>query len=177
VFTFQDVTSLPNIAPSEATVDFTIKAGNSRTAVLLLALLVMTALLGAAAALLMRKRWYHVRISGTPERLIPLRRLSSYTIVHDGQPLGRLSRTFAGEHDFAPIPPSAALTVSPTAQQDVYDVRFRDGRGCQLAIEPQGGAKKKTLRQDWPAASPPPPPSSMGSGLPSGRPLPKIDRP
>src|SRR6185295_12445873 len=169
IFDFQDVTRL-SVAPSEAPVSFTLKSGVSRTAVFLVVLLVLAVLLGVLAVVLAQKRWYYVRITGTPERLIPLRRLGSYAVVHDGQPLGRLSRGISGEHEFLPNPPSAAVTITPAAQPDTYDVHFRDNRGCQLSIEPRGGRKK------------PPKPPRTGPGPTIGRPsppgnLPKIDRP
>jgi len=174
IFDFQDVTNLPDVAPSEATVSFALKTGGSRTAVLLLLLALLAALLGVPAVLLARKQWYHVRITGTPERLVPLRRLGGYQVVHEGQPLGRLSRGVTGSHEFTANAHSAAFTITPARQPDTFDVRFRDGRGCQLSIEPKGGGKPRR-----PRAVPESPPrgGSAPAAPPPVRNLPKIDRP
>ena len=175
IFDFQDVSSLPAVAPSEATVSFALKTGSSRTALLLLLLAVLAAMVAIPAALLSRKRWYRIRITGTPERLVALRRLGSHQIVHEGQQLGRLSRGLAGDHELTPNAGSAAFTITPARQPDVFDVRFRDGRGCQLSVEPQGGGGKPRRARVVP--EPGPPPTGPGPAPPPPRALPKIDRP
>lgn len=173
IFDFQDVRRL-EVAPSEAPVTFTLQIGERRTAILLVLLAVLAALVGAAAALLARKRWYFLRITGTPDKLISLRRLGRHPVVHAGQPLGTLSRRLGGGHEFVPQPPSAALAITPTSVPDAFDVRFRDGRSCRLSIEPRGGAgKENPKRPPLPGAPAPAPPSLPGPS----RPLPKIDRP
>lgn len=177
VFNFQDLRRLNNVLPSEASVSFTIKTKSSRTAVLLLVLAFLALLLGILTTLLMTKRWYHVRITGTPDRLIPLRRLGSYQVVHEGQTLGRLSRGISGEHTFEPSPLNASFTMAPTLQPDTYDVRFRDGRGCQLSIEPKGGRKKPAKPNQVVSGPPPPSGASQAAGPAPARPMPKIDRP
>ena len=177
IFDFQDVSSLPSVAPSEATVSFALKTGSSRTAILLLLLAVLAALVGIPAAMLSRKRWYRIRITGTPERLVALRRLGSHEIVHEEQMLGRLSRGFAGDHELTPNAGSAAFTITPARQPDTFDVRFRDGRGCQLSVEPQGGGGKTRRKRVDPEPAPPsigPAPAASPS---PPRSLPKIDRP
>lgn len=175
IFDFQDVRSLA-VAPSEATVSFALKTGSSRTAILLLLLTLLAAVLGIPAALLSRKRWYRIRITGTPERLVALRRLGSHAIVHEGQQLGRLSRGLAGDHELTPNAGSAAFTITPSRQPDVFDVRFRDGRGCQLSVEPQGGGGKPRRTRVDPEPGPPPT-GPAPAAAPPARALPKIDRP
>lgn len=177
IFNIQDVSSLPAVTPSEATVSFALRTGSSRTALFLLLLALLSALLGIPAALLSRKRWYHVRISGTPERLVPLRRLGSHQVLYEGQPLGRLSRGIAGEHEFTANAGSAAFTITPARQPDTYDVRFRDGRGCQISIEPQGGGRPRRAQAGPGAPAGGAPPTASRAAPPPARALPKIDRP
>ncbi len=174
VFDFQEVSQL-EVAPSETPVSFALVAGRSRTAVLLLALGLLAVLLGTAAVLLARRRWYFIRMTGVPEKLVSLRRLGSYRIVHDGQPLGTLSRGVSGDHEFTPPTPSAALTVTPTPVPDAYDVHFRDGQGLRLSIEPREGGKQREKRSHRIAGTPPPKPPTQDPA--PRRALPKIDRP
>lgn len=180
IFDFQDVKSIP-VDSSDAEADFTLRTAYPRTLLLLILLLILAVVVGLLAAFLGRKQWYRVRISGTPERLIPLRRLGSYPIVHEGQTLGRLTRGISGDYDFAANAGSAAFAITPTRQADTWDVRFRDGGGCQLTIEPQGGSAKK--KPSGGANADPGRPAPPTGGPPAGgapgpiRPLPKIDRP
>jgi len=172
---FQDVNVIA-VKPSEAQVSFALASGNRRTAVLLVLLAVLLSALAVLLVWLTRKRWYYVRISGAPERLVALRRLGGHAVVHEGQPLGRLSRGIYGDYGFTPSPPSAAVNVAATADPDTYDVRFRDGKGCQLSIEPRGGGKRTAKRPRLPPVGPP------NAGPTATRPaaatsLPKIDRP
>jgi hypothetical protein len=176
IFDFQDVKTI-KVAPSSATMKFKLKAGSSRSAIFLVLFIALVAVLGLAAVFLARKAWYHVRITGTPDRLIPLRRLGSYEIAHEGQPLGSLSRDLSGDYEFTANAGSAAFSITPASQPDTFDVRFRDGRGCQLSIEPQGGSTKP--RKEGPAATGGPP-SATGFSAPPPLPppsLPKMDRP
>lgn len=180
IFKLQDLQTFP-VDSSEAPVEFTLSARSSRTVLLLALLLILVILAGLLAAFLARKQWYRVRITGTPEKLIPLRRLGSYSIVHDGQTFGRLTRGISGDYDFAANLNSAAFTISPTQQADTWDVRFRDGGGCQIIIEPQEGGAKKKSGGGANAGSGRPAPASggplAGGAPPPIRPLPKIDRP
>lgn len=176
IFDFQDVRSI-KVAPSYATVTFKLKTGSSRSAIFLLLLLALIVGACIAAAILARKAWYHVRITGTPNRLVPLRRLGRHEITYEGQPLGTLSRGLSGDYEFTANTGSAAFSITPARQPDTYDVRFRDGRGCQLSIEPQGGPRKP--RREGPAETGGPP---GGTGSPTPPPvqassLPKMDRP
>lgn len=176
IFDFQDVRKI-QVSPSYATVTFQLKTNASRSVIFLLLLIVLAIVLGIAAAFLARKEWYHVRITGTPDRLIPLRRLGSYEVVHEDQPLGSLSRSLSGDYEFTANTGSAAFSITPARQPDTYDVRFRDGRGCQLSIEPQSGPRKP--RREGPdetggppdAAGSPTPPPLQASNLPT------MDRP
>jgi hypothetical protein len=185
IFDIQDVTEI-KVDPSTAPVSFTLQTGGNRTLVLVGIVLLLLALLGIPLWLLfMTKQWCTVRISGTPDRQLALRRLGSHQIVHEGQPLGRLVRGLSGDFDFEPTAYSAALTVTPGREQDTWDVRFRDGQGCQLAIEPKGGrTKKKTPGPpvdfgERPGPSGPPGPTSGGApgAPPSGYKPPTIDPP
>jgi hypothetical protein len=178
IFNVQDVNSL-EVSPSEAPVSFALRAGPSRTVVLLIFLVIALVILGILVALLGRKQWYRIRITGTPERLIPLRRLGSYQVLHEGQTLGRLSRRTSGDYDFAPNTGSAAFTITPTRQPDTWDVRFRDGGGCQLSIEQEGGGttKPRKGKDIEPAPAEPPPGTPSVTGAEPSRPLPRIDRP
>lgn len=178
IFDFQNVTKI-EVYPSQASVTFALQTGSSRTALLLTLLLILAVILGLLAAFLARKQWYRIRITGTPERLIPLRRLGSYQILHEGQTLGRLTRGISGDYDFAANLNSAAFTIAPTRQADTWDVRFRDGGGCQLSIEPQGGRTEKHRgRDDADSTRPGAPAGGMPAAPPAPlRPLPKIDRP
>jgi hypothetical protein len=102
--------------------------------------------------------------------------LGSYEVLYDGQPLGTLSRGLAGDYEFTANTGSAAFSMTPARQPDTYDVRFRDGRGCQLSIEPQGGPRKPPKAGPTETGTPP------GDSGPPARPvqpmnLPKMDRP
>jgi hypothetical protein len=179
IFNFQDVHSLNNVNPSEADVSFALRTGAPRTAILVLLLV----LLFAFAALLffvgMRKQWFRIRISGTPERIIPLQRFRSCAIVHEGMPYGRLSRHLS-DWEFTPTTNSAAVTVSEASQPDTWDVRIRDGQAYQLTIEPKdGGSRKRRTSISSPGQGPQRRPGQRpgsGGGATSPR-LPKIDRP
>jgi hypothetical protein len=170
IFDFQDVRRLDEINPSQAEVSFALRTGGSRTALFLALLLLLAAIGGAIAFFLSRRQWYRVTISGTPERLVPLRRLGSYSIVHESYTLGRLTRGLGGDFDFAPVTTVAAFRITPSEQPDTWDVRFREGRGCQLSIVAKGG-KRRTPRTPKTTVSPP------AFQQPPVRPLPKIDRP
>lgn len=196
IFRFQAVSDL-QVAPSDAEVHFRLRSGGSRATILLLVLAVLAALLLGAAALLGRRAWYIVRISGIPDRLVGLRRLGGFQVVHEGQPLGRLGRGASGQHHFSPSAGSVAVAVLPTRQADTWDVRFRDGRSYQLSIVARSGDRGRTPPPSLPAAPTgglplrDPGPglrAGPGSGSNSGasnarpgaapaRPLPKIGRP
>jgi hypothetical protein len=174
VFDFQEVSQLA-VDPSETPVSFALVAGGSRTALLLVLLGLLAVVLATAAALLGRRRWYVIRMTGAPEKLVALRRLGRYPIVHDGQPLGTLSRGVSGDHEFLPSPPSAALTVTPAPVADAFDVRFREGQGLRLSIEPRDGGTPRDKREPRVVEAPSTkPPAADPAPL---RALPKIDRP
>jgi hypothetical protein len=175
VFDVQEVRRLQPL-PSRAPVRFALRTGSQRTALLLLAVFLAAGLLGFCAVLFARRAWYRIRITGTPDRTVSLRRLASHQVQHEGQVLGRLSRRLLGGHDFAPNQLSAALTITPTRQPDTYDVRFRDGRGVQLAIEPLAKASGKK-RSAGPRARTKPAPGPPVVPQTTVRSLPKIDRP
>jgi hypothetical protein len=178
IFNFQDVHSLNNVNPSEADVSFALSTGAPRTALLLLLLLLLVALLALLFFVGMRKQWFRIRISGTPERTIALRRLRSYAIVHDGMPFGRLTRRLA-DYEFVPTTNSAAVTISEASQPDTWDIRIRDGKAYQLTIEPKdGGSRKRRAPTSRPGQGPQPPGQRPVSGGGTNPPrLPKIDRP
>ncbi len=184
IFDFQDVKTIA-VDPSSAPVSFALTTDSHRTLLLLFALAILAVALGLLALVLGRRQWYRVRITGTPERLIPLRRLGKYQVAHEAQALGMLSRGVSGDHIFVPSANSAALTISATRQSDTWDVRFRDGRACQLTIEAQvsGSAKRRPPREArdrplQPGAAPTPGiPGSTPNEPDPVRPLPKIDRP
>lgn len=177
IFDFQDVKTI-EVHPSEAPVSFALQTGSSRTAVLLVLLVILASILGLLAMFLARKQWYRIRISGTPEKLVPLRRLGSYQILHEGQTLGRLTRGISGDYDFEANLNSAAFTIAPTRQADTWDVRFRDGGGYQLSIEPQGGGTRKSRGKGGADPGKPGAPAAGPAAAPPPlRPLPKIDRP
>ncbi len=171
IFAFQDVRTLEQISPSDAQVSFALETGASRSLYFLAALLILGILATIAALFVSRKEWYRISISGTPERLIALRRLASYAIVHEGHTLGHLSRGVGAEHAFTPNTAIAAFQIKPAPQPDTWDVRFREGRACQLSIVARNG-RPGTAKAANAAISTPRPSTPAAS-----RPMPKIDRP
>lgn len=171
IFDFQDVRTIDQITPSRAQVSFALKTGASRTALFLIALAIAATVAGLGIFVLTRPEWYRVTISGIPERLVPLHRLGTFSVQHDGQVLGHLSRDLLGAYRFQPNTSTAAFQIKASPTPDAWDIRFRNGHGCQLSILPRGGKR---------AAAPPAaarPPAVRPSASPSPRSMPRIDRP
>jgi len=145
VFNFQDVRTLDQVNPSVAQVSFALRTGSSRTAILLVALAVLTALAAAAGLALSRVRRFRVRVSGTPEVPVALRRLGTFPVVIDGQMVGRLRRGLGGGHEFKPTTGLAAFSVVPASVPDTWDVRFSGAGMRQLSIVPQ--ERKRSVAQ------------------------------
>jgi hypothetical protein len=172
IFEVQDVATIPNVQPSLAPVSFVLHTGPRRTAVLLTILAVLAVLAGLGGFLLSRKQIFRVRITGTPEWLLALRRLGRGNVMHEGKLLGRLSRGMFATYAFHPVPATSELTVVP-ANDGEWDVRLPGGTR-RMTIKTEGGAQKAPAKANAPAAraapAPPPSPSSKPP-LPPGRPL------
>lgn len=172
VFDFQNVHTLDQVNPSVAQVSFALRTGSSRTGVLLAALALLAAVAGALTFVLSRARWFRVRLSGSPEATVSLRRMGVYPVVAEGQTVGRLCRSLGGGYELKPTTGLAAFSVVP-AGADVWDVKFSGGPTRRLTIEPQGGRKNAAPAKAVQAA---PPVQKMPAASPS-RPLPKLPRP
>jgi hypothetical protein len=174
VFDFQNVRTLDQVNPSVAQVSFALRTGSSRTAVLLAALAVLAAVAAVATFVLLRERRFHVRVSGTSEVPVALRRLGTYPVLIDGQMVGRLRRGIGGGYEFKPTTGLAAFSVVPGSVPDRWDVKFSGAGTRQLSIVPQDG-KRTVARQ--PAASAGSPVTPL-QNLPKAPPrLPKITAP
>jgi hypothetical protein len=179
VFAFQDVTTLPHIKPTDVPVSFTLRTGSSRTAIFLIALAILLALIAAAAFLLSRTQIFRIAISGTPERITALRRLGRHDVTLEGKLLGRLWRGPVNGYSFDPIRGDAALTVVPASDPDTWEIRFTGTSTRHLSIKADGAspAKPRKPRGTSPAraAPPAPPPIPSSRGIPP--PPPRIGRP
>lgn len=174
-FAFQDVKTLPDVAPARVVVSFALRTGRSRTAILLLILAVLAALVLAIGLLFSRKRTFRVAISHEPERIVALRPLAGYDVTAVGRVVGRLARGMSG-YSFAPATGDAGVTVTPSKDPDAWDVRI-DGASRRLTIRAEGGGTAKAAKAgaaNIRAAPPPPPPRNTPPPLP-GRP-PRIGR-
>jgi hypothetical protein len=172
IFDFQNVTSLPKVAPSVVTVNFALKTGSRRTAILLV---ILTALLAVAGFLLSRTRTFRIAISNGQPAVAALRPLGSHNIaLDDGQLLGRLSRGLTS-HAFLPVPSTTRFTVVPANEADTWEIRLAGGSIRRLSIKAEGGRQAKPNPPvPRTRAAPPPPPSSKNLP-PPGRP-PRIGR-
>ncbi len=175
-FAFQDVKTLPDVAPTSVPVSFALRTGSSRTVVLLIVLAILATILGAIAFLLSRKRTFRVTISKEPETVVALRPLARHNIVLEGRIIGRLSRGLAN-YSFYPTIGDAAVSVTAVNDADVWDVKIA-GTSRRLTIKAEGGGTAtppKAGTTNIRAALPPPPsPRSAPPPLP-GRP-PRIGR-
>jgi hypothetical protein len=173
-FAFQDVKTLPDVAPARVVVSFALRTGRSRTAILLVILAVLAALVLALGFLFSRKRTFRVAMSHEPERIVALRPLAGYDVTAGGRIVGRLARGVSS-YSFAPVTGGAAVTVTPSKDLDAWDVRV-DGTARRLTIKAEGGGTAKTPKAGSAkiSAAPPPPPRSAPPPLP-GRP-PRIGR-
>lgn len=177
IFDFQDVTTLPRVAPTVVPVSFALRTGSSRTAILLALLAVLLAIAAAVAFLLSRTRVFRIGISGTPERLAALRRLGRHDVTFEGKLLGRLSRGLLDGYGFDPVRGDATLTVVPAPEPDTWEVRLAGGAARRLSIKADGGARARKPRKPsaTPArAAPPPPPLPTSRSAPP--PPPRIGR-
>ncbi|MEO8382696.1 MAG: hypothetical protein ABI779_23765 [Acidobacteriota bacterium] len=178
VFAFQDVTSLSGIRPSTVPVSFALRTGSSRTAVLLIVLVILAAIAVAAGLLLSRKQTFRITIANTPERIAALRRLGSHDIVYEGTVLGRLARGLVGGHDFQAVSGNPSFTIMPTGDTETWDIKFTGGPIRRLLIKAEGIGPRKRQKTSVPAARagpPPPPPPLSRNGPPPGRP-PRLGR-
>jgi hypothetical protein len=169
IFKFQDITTLPRVQPTLVPVTFALRAGSSRSGILLALFALLLTLLGVAAFLLSRAQVFRIAISGTPERIAALRRLGRQDVTFDGKLLGRLSRGFVNGYAFDPVRGDAALTVVPASEPDTWDLRLTGGALRRLSIKTEGGGTAKARSKPTPAAraAPPPPPP-----LPSSKSVP-----
>jgi len=178
IFDFQNVSTIPNVQPSLAPVSFTLRTGARRTAILLIVLAVLAVLAGIVLFLLSRKQIFRVRVSGSPERLLSLRRLGSENVVHEGTLLGRLSRGIVNGYAFHPVPATPNVTVVPAGDGESWDVKLLSGiRRMTIKADGGGVSAKPPAAGGTPSAraAPPPRPSSKPP-LPPGRP-PRAGRP
>ena len=170
IFDFQNVATIPNVQPSLAPVSFVLHTGSSRTAILLAIVAVLAVLAGIAGFLLSRKQIFRIRVTGTPEWPLALRRLGSGNVMHEGKLLGRLSRGIFATYAFHPVTATPELTVVP-ANDGEWDVKLPGGTR-RMTIKTDGNAQKSPSKASAPAAraAPPPPPSlSAKPPLPPGR--------
>lgn len=174
IFSFQDVTSLRGIKPSNVPVTFALRTGSSRTAILLAILAVLAAISIAAALILSRKQTFRISVANA-ETIIALRRLGTYDVLYEGKLLGRLSRGLWSGYDFHATAGNPAFTVVQSNDGETWDVKFTGAPSRRLSIKAEGGG---TLKRPKPSASPtraaPPPPPPL-SRTPPGRP-PQIGR-
>lgn len=176
IFDFQNVTTLPRVAPTVVPVSFALRASPSRTAILVVILAVLIAIAAAAAFLLSRRRVFRIAISGTPERIASLRRLGRYDVVHEGKMLGRLSRGLVDSYGFDPIRGDASLSVVPASDPDTWDLRFSGGPTRRLSIKAEGGGTSKPRKTSAPSRAAPPPPPPMPSSRSAPPRPPRIGR-
>lgn len=176
-FAFQDVKTLPDVPPTHVPVSFALRAGNSRTVILLIVLAILAAIAAAIAFVLSRKRTFRVAISKEPESVIALRPLASHDVVLEGRSIGRLSRGF-GSYSFNPTTGDATVSVTPAKDAEGWDVKVQ-GMSRRLTIKAEGGVTAKqprTAAANIRTAPPPPPPSPRSAPPPPpGRP-PRIGR-
>jgi hypothetical protein len=174
VFDFQNVRTLDQVNPSVAQVSFALRTGSSRTAIMLVALAVLVALAAVVAFIALRVRQFHVRVSGTPEVAVALRRLGTYPVVIDGQMVGRLCRGFADGYGFKPTTGIAAFSVVPANASDTWDVRFAGAGTRQLSIVPENGKRNTAIDR----AGSPGAPAAPLQNIPKAPPrLPRITSP
>jgi len=178
IFDFQNVATIPNVQPSLAPVSFTLRTGSRRTAILLVVLAVLAMLTGIALFLLSRRQIFRIRVSGSPERLLSLRRLGSGNVMHEGTMLGRLSRGIVNGYAFHPVPATPNVTVVPAGDGENWDVKLPGGTR-RMTIKADGGGVSASPPADTKTpsvrAAPPPRPSAKPP-LPPGRP-PRTGRP
>jgi hypothetical protein len=124
IFVFQDVARLPEVPPSVVPLGFTVRTGNSRTAILLAALTLLAAIVAGAVFFFSRKRAYRITISNGPETIAALRPLRGHDVTLDGKLLGRLSRSLMNGHAFRPVSGRPGLTVVPSADADTWEVKL-----------------------------------------------------
>ncbi len=169
IFDFQDVATLPQVPPTSVPVSFALRAGSSRTAMLLVILAILGVLLGATAFLLSRRQIFRIALSGTPEKIASLRRLGRHDVTFEGKLLGRLSRGLLAGHVFDPVRGDATLTVVPASDPGTWDVRLTGGVTRRLSIKAEGGSTSKAPKAKATSAraGPPPPPP-----LPTSRSVP-----
>ncbi len=172
IFAVQNVASMPNVQPSLAPVSFVLHAGSSRTGVLLALLAVLAAVAGVALLLLSKKQIFRIRVSGTPERLLALRRLGAGSVMHEGKLLGRLSRGLVSSYAFHPAGANPDLSVVPAGDGESWDVKLAGGLR-NMTIKAEGGSVSRG--KPSPRGAPPPARPSKPP-MPPGRP-PKAGRP
>lgn len=160
-FEFQNVSTLPTVTPSVVPVSFVLRTGPSRTAILVLILAILCALLTSLAFVLSRKRIFRIALSREPERVVALGPLRTHDILLDGQCIGRLSRGVFRAYTFNPSSANDC-TISATPEPDVWDVKLGDGTLRRLSIKAEGGGRSSTVNPGAanPRAAPAPPPPS-----------------
>jgi hypothetical protein len=169
VFEFQNVTTLPDVAPATVPVSFVLQTGTKRTAVLLVILIILAVLIALVALLLSQRRRFRIVISGVPERVTALRRLGRFDVVLEGKILGRLWRGLVTGYGFDPVRGDAALTVVPSTDGS-WDVRFTGGGSHRLTINAEGGGMvKPAVAKPVGRIVPPPPPRSKSAPPPPPR--------
>lgn len=160
IFDFQNVTTLPRVQPTVVPVSFVLRSRPGRTAILMVILAILIALVTFPAFLLSRAQVFRITISGTEDRLTTLRRLGRYDVTLDGKLLGRLSRRLVNGYQFDPVSGDASLTVVPTSDPDTWEARYTGGHTRRLSIKPHGGGQPRAREASAPSprAGPPPPP-------------------
>lgn len=174
-FDFQNIRSLPRVAPCDVPVSFTLKAGSSRSVLLLIVLGVLAAIATASAFVLSRKQTFRIAISNGPETIAALRRLASHDVIVDGKPLGRLWRGLTSGYGFQPVTGNPELLIVPAADANAWDVKTKGGLTRRLTIKADGGGSAKPQKTQATAtrAAPPPPPAATRSAPP---PPPRVNR-
>jgi hypothetical protein len=166
-FEFQNVKTLPSVTPTVVPVSFALRARTGRTAILVILLAVVLAILAGLVFLLSRKRAYRIAISREPEVLIALRPLHSYDVSLEGNTLGRLSRGLFESFFFDPAS-APGCTVTPTAEAEIFDVKLPNAQSRRLTIKAEGGGKPSSRKNSdtLSGAAPGGPPPIPGGGPP-----------
>jgi len=170
IFSFQDVATIPGVQPSVTPVTFVLHSTSGRT-VILLAILAVLGVAGAAATfLLSRKKTFRIAVSGASETVTALRRMGIHNVTYEGKLLGRLRRRIGNGYGFQPVNGSRDLSVVPAAD-GVWDVKLPGGGMRRLSIKTDGSAvSNKPAKLPGPSLPGPPLPPPSKPPMPPGRP-------
>lgn len=144
-------------------ISFELTSGYGRQLLVVLLVVLVLAFITTAYFFLFKTEKYRVRIAGQ-EDIVPIRRMGSRSLVHQGHALGRLVRDLFGGAAFEPNRHSAALQVKASATKGRFDVTVRAQGSEQLEIHHIGGGPVG-LRSDSRTGSRP---TGRGAASPSG---------